>query len=358
MPHTNRYALISSLTCCLMMLYASPRLAAQTGATPQAAYSTEEVRFVNTHEGISLSGTLTRPNGAEAAPAVVMITGSGPQNRDEEIAGHKPFAVIADLLARNGIASLRFDDRGVGGSEHGKTEQATTLDLSYDVEAAYDFVRACKGIDTTKIGLLGHSEGGQIAVMLAARRPDIACVVSMAGPAVRGDEMMTEQVRMILHTQGVTDEQAKQYVDTYRHMYDIVIGAPTRKAAVVQLSTYLQSLNMPQDAVTQYMSYTQPWFYYMLRYDPADDLRRLTCPAFFFYGSHDTQVSARQSYDAIHDLKQSNLHPHIFNNVNHLFQRCSTGSIDEYGMITEDISQEVLHEGLSLVLSTLRRHPS
>ena len=179
-------------------------------------YRAENVTFRNERENFSLAGTLTIPEGEGPFPAVVLVSGSGQQNRDEELMNHRPFWVIADYLSRNGVAVLRYDDRGEGQSE-GDPKMATTMDLSYDAEAAFDFLLKQKNIDAKKVGILGHSEGGVINCMVASRREDVAFIVSLAGPAVKGMEVIKAQQEAIYRVSGVPQEAidaANQMADT------------------------------------------------------------------------------------------------------------------------------------------------
>lgn len=285
-------------------------LVRQRPQTPKAPfpYLTEEVRFENVEDTASLAGTLTWPEGyqkGKKVPVVLMITGSGMQNRDEEIFDHKPFAVIADYLARHGIASLRYDDRQVGGST-GDVSHATSEHFKRDAEAGLKYLKDMKKF--SRVGVIGHSEGGTIAFMLAKeKKPDF--IVTMAGTGIRGDSVITEQTNFLLRLQG--------------------------KPA---------NMTVKQLHLTMLMMETNPWYNYFVAYDPVEAIRETTCPALVLNGSKDSQVLLESNLNAIRNLLPKNAKNQIkeYPGLNHLFQPCKTGSVDEYGMIEQTISEEVL----------------
>ena len=273
-------------------------------------YKTEEVTFRNEADSATLAGTLTWPVGydGKTKPAVVLlVSGSGQQNRDEEVFGHKPFLVIADSLARQGIATLRYDDRATGESVGGEVKNATTADFMRDAAAGLAFLRSRKAFG--KVGILGHSEGGSIAFMLGARK-QADFVVSLAGPGVKGDTLLVRQSNLILMLSG---------------------GLPT-----VTIEKYRQ-----QEAVQQ-----SPWLRWFIDYDPSADIRQTSCPVFALNGDHDCQVISSLNLTAIRRLlppSEKNLVKE-YPALNHLFQHCTTGLPTEYGQIEETISSEVLHD--------------
>lgn len=283
---------------------------------PPFPYQTEEVSFVNTEDSASLAGTLTYPvgyNSKRKVPVVIMVTGSGLQNRDEELFEHKPFLVIADFLARNGIASLRYDDRGAGLST-GDIENVTTEGFCRDAAAGIAFLR--KTGHFSKIGVLGHSEGGSIAFMLAAQKK-CEFIVSMAGPGLRGDSIIVEQTNELLRQQG-------------------------------QPAT----MTVRQMRLTMLLQKTNPWYDYFVDFDPAPVIKQIKCPALFLNGDKDSQVMAASNIPVIRALLSDNEKHQLPNNqvikvypgLNHLFQHCTTGMPAEYGSIEETISEEVLHD--------------
>lgn len=275
-------------------------------------YKTEDVTFVNQADNATLSGTLTYPVGYETmkkkgVPVVIMVSGSGLQNRDEELFDHKPFLVLADHFARHGIASLRYDDRGFGASEGGDRVQkdATTLDYKRDAEAGIQYLRSLKKFG--KVGVIGHSEGGNIAFMLGADKK-VDFVVSMAGVGVKADTALTAQANKIMELQG----------------------QPTR----LSVEQYRQNVQALQS----------PWMGWFVGYDPTADIAAVKCPVMAINGDKDCQVISSLNLPSIKQLLQKNKHYLIkeYPSLNHLFQHCQTGLPTEYGNIEETISPEVM----------------
>ena len=272
-------------------------------------YKTEEVAFKNVADGATLVGTLSYPVGYKKGktPVVLMVTGSGQENRDEEIFDHKPFLVIADYLARHGVATLRYDDRGFGKSTGGDVEHATTLDFMRDAASGVDFLRTSKQFG--KVGILGHSEGGSIAFMLGAKGK-VDFIISMAGIGVKGDTALTAQANKILELTG-------QSMRFSTHQY--------RMNAIIERS---------------------PWLNFFIDYDPSGDISKTLCPVMAINGSRDVQVIPSLNLMGI----KAHLKPNSKNiikeypSLNHLFQHCKTGNVLEYRMIEETISPEVLED--------------
>lgn len=313
---------------------------------PPFPYATEEVIMSGGSSGCTLSGTLTYPVGYEkmdkgSVPVVVMVTGSGPQNRDEELMGHKPFLVIADHLARHGIASLRYDDRGVGKST-GDFATATSEDNMSDARAAVDFAR--KTGKFGKAGVLGHSEGGVIAFMLAARKvPDF--IVTLAAPGVRGDSILILQHDVSLKYSGMSDDKIKDFNVGLRALYDAVREGKT--AAEVKEATALleqkTGVKLTDDLLN---TVNTPWMKCFLSLDPADDIRHAVCPVMALNGTSDLQVNCEVNLGTIRRLLPENKQNLIkeYPRLNHLFQHCLTGNITEYAKIEETVSPEVLKD--------------
>ena len=313
---------------------------------PPFKYQIEEVTFVNEKEGNTLAGTLTIPKGDGPFPAMVLVSGSGQQNRDEELMNHRPFWVIADYCARHGIAVLRYDDRGIGGST-GEVENATSMDFSYDAEAAFDYLRNRKEINATKVGILGHSEGGVINFMVAARRPEVAFLVSLAGPSVNGIEVLKEQQAAILRASGMPEEMVQFSGNANAQMFDIIETSNDREEADSLLRQLLKGWGYNEELTEQTVGQmASPWMYYFLRYDPTDAIVKTNCPALLLNGSKDLQVIASQNLPAyekiIAEHGKTNLTLRELPDLNHLFQHCETGSPNEYFEIEETISPEVL----------------
>lgn len=277
---------------------------------PPLGYTTQEVSFENKAAGAVLSGTLTWPEGYDGkkpVPVVIMVSGSGLQNRDEEVFGHKPFLVLADRLARNGIASLRYDDRGTGKST-GDASKATTSDFMKDAAAGLELLRSMDG-KFSRVGVIGHSEGGLIAFMLAADgMTDF--IVSMAGTGVKGDTII-----------------AGQSNDALRRT-----GRPANVTAT--------------DIRKQAETGGNAWLRYFVDYDPADVIASTTCPVMALNGTMDTQVRPHLNLDRIKSLLPHNAKNSIkeYDGLNHLFQHCTTGFADEYGTIEETMSEDVMKD--------------
>ena len=313
---------------------------------PPFDYRVKEVSFINEKEGNTLTGTLTIPKGKGPFPAMVLVSGSGQENRDEELMNHRPFWVIADYCARHGVAVLRYDDRGMGGST-GEVEGATTMDFSYDAEAAFDFLRKQKHIDASRVGILGHSEGGVINFMVSARRPEVAFLVSLAGPSVNGIEVLKAQSEAIMRAQGLPEEAVAMSSAVNDQLYGIIADSENREEADSLLRNLVKGWGYNEELTEQTVGQlASPWMYYFLRYDPTEAIVKTTCPALLLNGSKDLQVIASQNLPGyekiIAEHGKTNLTLRELPDLNHLFQHCTTGSPDEYFTIDETLSPEVL----------------
>lgn len=324
---------------------------------PPFPYRSEEVTVRNERDEINLAGTLTLPEKGTKFPAVVMVTGSGAQNRDEEIMGHKPFFVIADYLTRNGIAVLRCDDRGTAASQ-GTHATATNEDFATDTEAMVNYLRSRKEINAKKIGIIGHSAGGIIAFIVAQKDPSIAFVVSLAGAGVRGDSLMLKQVELISKSQGMPDAVWQGMKPSIRNRYAI-LQQTDKTPEELQKELYadvtktmspeqLKDLNTIQQLSAQISSMTSPWYLHFMRYDPAQDLKKLKCPVLALNGEKDIQVDAAMNLAAIQERITGNGNKNVtvkaYPNLNHLFQTCKKGTLAEYGQLEETINPEVLKD--------------
>jgi uncharacterized protein len=318
---------------------------------PPFPYPVEEVEYTNPKSGLKLAGTLTIPDNVKNCPAVVLISGSGAQDRDETIFEHKPFAVIADYLARNGIATLRVDDRGVGGSE-GNITEATSKDFAGDVLAGVEFLRNRKEIDPEEIGLMGHSEGGLIAPIAAIESDDVAFIVLMAGPGMTGEQILYEQNDLVLKAAGMPDYSIQQNRLVQQSIFEVLKNEPDSAKAVEQLrmklsqGMYAGMNEQMQKAVDEKIAgVNSPWFRYFLTYDPQPTLAKVKCPVLAVNGSKDVQVPV-SNLKAIYDAVQSGGNQHVdtarFENHNHLFQHSETGAVGEYSQIEETIDPAVL----------------
>ncbi len=321
-------------------------------------YKEEEVSFVNKAAGITLAGTLTSPQTGGPFPAVVLITGSGPENRDEEVFGHKPFLVLADYLTRQGIAVLRCDDRGIGKSG-GDSHAATTVDLATDALAAFGYLQTRKDIDPKRIGLLGHSEGGVIAPIVANEAPDVAFVVLMAGTGLPGDSILMLQSWLAAKAEGAADTTLAKNAVVERTTLNIVKNERDTAVAAARLRPLLkqemaqmspndsQALNSSDQAVEQQVKQVlSPWFRYFVSYDPRPALRKLKQPVLAINGSKDVQVAPKENLAAIEAaLKAGGNKDYVVKELpglNHLFQTANTGGISEYAKNEETISPSAL----------------
>lgn len=302
----------------------------QTPKSPYP-YTLDEVSFSN--GDAVLRGTLTLPEDCSAeTPVVIMVTGSGLQNRDEEIFGHKPFAVIADALARNGIASLRYDDRGYGEST-GDPVNCTTEDLMYDALAGIKLLRQ----RFNKVGVLGHSEGGTIALMLGSDRK-VDFLVSLAGMVISGKETLMDQNRYALTQAGYPQQIVDEYCTLLEHAFD---GNETMDAKI-EASGLPAELKRNMQPIAQQMK--APYMQYFLTMDTRDKLGKIVCPVLGLNGTKDTQVYYEKNINALNSLLPSKSHNKVMalEGLNHMFQHCNTGAIVEYATIEETISPAVL----------------
>jgi uncharacterized protein len=316
-------------------------------------YREEDVTYANQAAGIRLAATLTIPQGKGPFPAVALITGSGPQDRDETVMEHKPFLVWADYLTRHGIAVLRTDDRGIAKSG-GVFATATTADFATDTEAAVAYLKTRSEVDPHKIGLIGHSEGGTIAPMVAARNQDIAFIVLLAGTAVPGDQIIVAQVVAGAEAAGMSHEMAAQAGAKERKLLDLVIQEKDAAALKEKLRDELGAAMPQAQFETTYRQLTSPWYRYFLAYDPATALRKVTCPVLALNGDKDTQVPAKQNVPAIRKALEEGGNRHFevveLPGLNHLFQHAKTGALAEYAQIEETVSPEMLKKVAGWIL--------
>jgi len=308
-------------------------------------YLEEEVTFKNVKHDVTLQGTLTLPMGKGPFPAVVLISGSGPQNRDEELFDHRPFLVLADALTRRGIAVLRFDDRDFG--KPAETLKATSAELSEDVLAGVKFLRSRSEIAATKIGLIGHSDGGVIAPMLAAREKDIAFVVMIAGAGLPGDAILRLQSEALNRYAGANEATLEKDRAQSQRIFDIVRSEPDDDAARKKIEAVFQESPTEGDAKKDDASKVArdreieilltPWYRYFIAYDPRPALTKVTCPVLALIGEKDFQVPPRENLPIIQAaLKEGGNRDFLVKELpalNHLLQPCKTGMLDEYATI-------------------------
>jgi pimeloyl-ACP methyl ester carboxylesterase len=341
---------------------------AERPQTPKPPYNylSEDVEYDNANKSLHYGATFTRPNGSGKYPAVIIITGSGAQDRDGTLFGHKLYLVLADYLTRNGIAVLRVDDRGMGRSSAGSNiNTVTSLDFSYDVEASLNYLETRSDVDKKHIGLIGHSEGGIIAPMVAARRSDVDFIVLWAGPVVGGAETNIEQNAHNLRKSGVDSTAVNAFISLHRKELSLFASSPDResldkKVTVVfddwkkeQTANVLTALHarneslFGQDVLKIYNSlYDLPWMRYFITYDPAVDLSKVKCSVLAINGSKDTQVDAVRNLRRIKEIltKSGNKDFEVkeLPNLNHLMQTANTGDVSEYEKIPETMSPEAM----------------
>jgi uncharacterized protein len=329
---------------------------------PPPPYRQEDVKVEN--GGITLAGTLTLPTGPGPHPALVLITGSGAQNRDEEVFGFKVFKVLADHLTRAGFAVLRCDDRGVGGST-GSTPQSTTADFAEDALAQLKFLRGRPEIDKGRIGLLGHSEGGIVAPMAATKSPDVAFIVLMSGPALPGDQLMLAQGELIARAEGRTPEEIKSNVRVQQLLFaavrsgtvaDQAVAAAAAKSAArtafeklpeAQRKAIPDPERLLAAQVESQMAFVRtPWFKFFLDYDPAPALLHVSCPVLALFAERDLQVPTDANRTVMESIAKKSGNPDwtikVIPGANHLYQAATTGSPSEYARLKKEFAPGVV----------------
>ena len=330
---------------------------------PPFPYLIEDLVYQNGDKSISYGATITIPQGKGPFPAVLLLTGSGQQNRDEEMLGHKPFAVIADHLTRNGFIVLRVDDRGMGKTT-GDVLSATTLDFAKDATTSFEYLKSRKEVNQSKIGLIGHSEGGMIAQILGAERNDLSFIIMLAGPGENNIKLMEDQNRAILTKAGLSEEYINSYLPFYRNFLTTILTsdqgsvlnnltkvvddwiAATPKN-VVTATTGISDETTKQRFINQFRNQVdRPWFRYFLSYDPAVNLKKIKAKVLALNGSNDIQVVSKGNLAAIEQaLKQGQSAGYEIKELpglNHLFQECKSCTVAEYGQLDQTISPVVL----------------
>ncbi len=325
---------------------------------PPYPYTTQEVKFPNKKAGIELAGTLSIPTGDGPFPAVIMITGSGPQDRNETLLGHKPFLVIADYLTRSGIAVLRYDDRGVG-SSGGDFKTATSYDFATDAQAAFDFLITQPHINPAKIGLAGHSEGGMIAPIVAAKNSKVAFIILLAGPGTTGKQILLSQAALIAAAENTPEEDIKKTIAINSKIYDLIESQKDPKKLATDLRAFLkkeadslsqqekEDANLTDAAINNIViSVSSPWFIEFVAFDPQPWLKKVSCPVLALNGEKDLQVPCNENLDAIKAAlasgKCKDYTIKALPGLNHLFQHCNTCRIGEYASLSETFSPEVM----------------
>ncbi len=327
------------------------------------AYKTEDVVFENKKAGINLAGTLSIPEGEGPFPAVILVSGSGAQDRNQELAKHKPFLVIADYLTTNGYAVLRYDDRGFGESQ-GNFQIATTADFTTDAISAFDFLRDRDDIDKKKIGVCGHSEGGMIAQMMAAKlKKKLAFAIFLAAPGMNVDRLMLLQNEMIFIKTGVEDEIVDLMLNVYTKVFTILqaVEEPSERATQIREVYADMTAEMSEKKKNEYglndaginaslMQFNSHWFRYFISYKPEQYVKKIKAPLLILNGENDVQVVCKENVDNLDALltrcKHKDYTIKTYPGLNHLFQSSKTGMPNEYALIEETFSPLVLSDML------------
>jgi pimeloyl-ACP methyl ester carboxylesterase len=330
---------------------------------PPFIYTAEEVAYDNGDKSVHFGGTFTYPKGSGPFTTAILITGSGQQDRDETILGHKPFAVIADDLTRKGFAVLRVDDRGMGKTT-GMVKEATSADFANDVEAGLAYLKTREEVDRKRIGLIGHSEGGLIASIVASRNKDISFVILLAGPGIKGADLLADQNEAILKVNGIPADAALAYKILFRKIIEETLTSPDSATAFQkawadglqwkdrQAPSILTALNI-RDSITDkkvvsqlITAFSVPWMKYFLNSDPRPLIEKFHCKVLALDGSRDVQVIATTNLAGINSALKKSKSPVYetkeLQGLNHLFQHCKKCTVNEYGELEETFAPEVL----------------
>lgn len=315
---------------------------------PPYSYDTVDVNFRNKYDDVLLSGTLTTPRQKGKFPAVVLVTGSGPQDRNETLMGHEPFRILSDFLTKNNIVVLRYDDRGVGLSK-GSFINASIENFSKDAMAAIDFLKERPNVDPEKIGIIGHSEGGLIAELLAGQKfPALSFIVSLAGPAIPIDSLMVSQLYRIGKVAGMSELALSHAKEINKRNFEVVkSNRPHMEAMAMILDNMkIDPAQLNSSSKLELETLLLPSYRYFMRIDPIPFIKKITVPVYAAFGNLDVQVPADQNLKSL----KNNL-PYIrktvlkkYEGLNHLFQKSTTGAVSEYEHISETMNSEVLND--------------
>lgn len=335
------------------------------------SYYSEDIFFDNEEANLTLAGTLTLPKKEGEFPVVILISGSGPQDRNEELLGHKPFLVISDYLTRNGIGVLRFDDRGVGKST-GNFSTATSVDFATDVQSAITYLKSRQEVDASKIGLVGHSEGGVIAPMVAAKSDDVNFIVLLAGTGIRGDKLLLLQQELIGRTMGMSEMQLKKSKELSTVVFSMIVNATASQDFKTDVKNYITTeltkfsdaelpAGMSKDEASinaQVEQLTTPWMVYFLKHDPSAVLAQVKCSVLAVNGEKDLQVPPSENLTAIKSALEKGKNTKVttieFPGLNHLFQESITGAPSEYATIEQTFSPVALETISNWILEQVR----
>lgn len=339
--------------------------------TPEAPfpYSSREVTFQNAQSGVRLQGTVTIPEGDGPFPGVVLLSGSGPQDRDSTLFGHKPFLVLADALSRRGVAVLRFDDRGVGGSA-GAWNEATPSDLAWDALSAFEALGKQAEVDASRVGFIGHSEGATIGVMAAAARKEVAFVVMLAGTGLPGQDILVMQLEAISRASGMPEEAIRRQADAQRTVLAVLTGGgeemeedlreAIRTLVAVQMgldpASEVARVRVSADVVEpHYQQVMSPWFRAFLETDPRTYMRKMQQPLLAVWGTLDLQVPYEVNMGEVERTLQGSrggVTVRAFEGLNHLLQPAESGLVQEYMLIETTIDPAVLELVVEWVMET------
>jgi uncharacterized protein len=331
----------------------------QTPSKPYPYY-TEEVKFENTAAKVTLAGSLTLPAKEGSYPVVVLISGSGPQDRDEELFNHRPFLVIADYFTKQGIGVLRYDDRGYKEST-GDFRAATSADFASDVLSAVKFLKARK--EVKQIGLVGHSEGGLIAPMVASKNNNIDFIVLMAGPGISGSDILILQQELISRASGISEAEIVSNKKINTEIYNVLKKSKNDQKLRNKIETLMKKSGgekvSGEEIKKQVDQITGPWFFYFLKHDPKPYISNVKCPVLAVNGGLDLQVPADINLNAIKKYldkaKNKNVMIKKYEGLNHLFQETKTGSPEEYGAIEQTIAPQVLEDMARWILNIINK---
>ncbi len=333
---------------------------------PPYPYEVLDVTFPGGAADVTLAGTLTLPEGEGPFPGVVLVSGSGPQNRDEELMGHKPFLVLADALTRRGVAVLRYDDRGTASST-GQFKGATTADFADDAQAAAGYLMQRAEVDPAAVGIAGHSEGGLVAPMVAARMPELGFIVMLAGPGVDGRDILRLQTRLLSEAMGESPAAIDSASVVLEEMFVVMEEEQDQEAASQRMYETMAAAAAAagEDDVTEEAlraeaeQMSSPWMRFFLFHDPAPDLRKVRCPVLAVNGGLDLQVDPGQNLPAIREAlaagRNDQVEIHELPGLNHLFQTAETGSVMEYATIEETMAPQLLQLVGDWILKTTER---
>ena len=325
---------------------------------PPFPYISKDVEFYNKKDKIKLAGTITIPDSISKHPAVVLISGSGPQDRDESLAFHKPFALIADRLTKAGIVVLRYDDRGVAKSE-GNFSIATTFDFADDAKAAINWLKNQPFVDKNNIGVIGHSEGGIIAFYLASKEKNLKFAIALAGVTIPCDQLIALQTKKMMQLYDMPTQITEAYYNFYLQALQIIKTETNDKWKNILDSLFnanfnnldsslLSKYNIDKSLINQLtFSYNNIWLKTFINIDPSDYLKNLNCNTLALFGSKDVQVPAAENEEMFKQIamckkKSCVVESMTFEGLNHLFQHANTGSTEEYALIEETMSDDVL----------------